>query len=331
MIRNEDLYKITLSIARKDRKGNAFSVGEFNRYLQFASNEYFNQQVQKYEASQKMSESLGVYKVSDASITVTTGTAPLPAALTTCTFTNGTDKVNSTGHTLSNGDEIVFTNVGGALPLEIVENKPYFVVNAATDDFEIAMVSGGTAIDLMSDGTGTTSYATAYTEYFHLIGEPRWGTVAVDVVTEEEYAQRSRNSLVAPSATYPIAKMSYNRTTDKYEMKFYPAASFASETVTISYLRRPEKPVLDYYITTSTLATTYLGEGEAVAASGKTFPLAGYTPSATNYYSQTVEMDWPDFDKVNILYIILSKAGLTIDRADLAQYFDQQRAATNTI
>jgi len=81
------------------------------------------------------------------------------ADIETVTFTNATDKVNQTAHGLANGTSIRFSNSGGALPAEIRDDQFYYVVNTATNDFEISSTLGGAALDFTDDGTGTNSYA----------------------------------------------------------------------------------------------------------------------------------------------------------------------------
>jgi hypothetical protein len=67
--------------------------------------------------------------------------------------TTATDTVSETGHGLSNGDKIVFTDTGAAT--NIVAGRVYFVVSAATDTFKVATSSGGSALTL---GTATVAY-----------------------------------------------------------------------------------------------------------------------------------------------------------------------------
>lgn len=62
--------------------------------------------------------------------------------------------VTWTGHTLSNGDIVVFTSTG-ALPTGITAGTNYFVVNAATDTFQISATSGGAAINTSGSQSGT--------------------------------------------------------------------------------------------------------------------------------------------------------------------------------
>lgn len=68
-----------------------------------------------------------------------------------------TDVFTLTGHTLVDGDEVIFTTLeeaGAALPTGLEEGLPYFVVNAATDTFQVSFFSGGTPIELSGASTG---------------------------------------------------------------------------------------------------------------------------------------------------------------------------------
>lgn len=63
--------------------------------------------------------------------------------------------VTWTGHGLENGQPIVFTVAGGAMPTGLTAGKVYYVVNATTDAFSVAATAGGAPIDTTGAGTGT--------------------------------------------------------------------------------------------------------------------------------------------------------------------------------
>lgn len=69
-----------------------------------------------------------------------------------------TDTVTETSTALSNGDQIVFTDVGASTTL--VPGKVYYVVNKSTNAFKVATTSGGTAITI---GSATVSYRVPWT------------------------------------------------------------------------------------------------------------------------------------------------------------------------
>lgn len=61
--------------------------------------------------------------------------------------------ITSAGHGLANTDRVIFFNVfAESLPTGITEGGAYFVVGATTDTFQIALTSGGAAVDLTAIG-----------------------------------------------------------------------------------------------------------------------------------------------------------------------------------
>lgn len=63
------------------------------------------------------------------------------------------DTVTSSGHGLVNTDRVIaFNVVGETIPTGIVEGAAYFVVGATTDTFQIALTSGGSAVNLTAQG-----------------------------------------------------------------------------------------------------------------------------------------------------------------------------------
>jgi len=79
-----------------------------------------------------------------------------------CTFTNTTDLVNLTSHWMTDWVSVKFTT-SWTLPAELVIGKYYYIVNANTDDFQIANTPWWTPIDFTDDWTPTT-YCTKATQ-----------------------------------------------------------------------------------------------------------------------------------------------------------------------
>ena len=78
------------------------------------------------------------------------------------TFTNATNIVNDTAHGLRTGTGPVYLiNSGGALPAELAENTPFFVIRVDDDDMRLATSFANalqeTAITFSDDGTGTST------------------------------------------------------------------------------------------------------------------------------------------------------------------------------
>lgn len=85
--------------------------------------------------------------------------------------------VTWTGHTLANGDPVRFTTTG-ALPTGIVAGTIYYVVNQATNTFQIAATEGGSAINTSGSQSGTHTatspqYGGSIAEYIESVGYDR--------------------------------------------------------------------------------------------------------------------------------------------------------------
>lgn len=74
-------------------------------------------------------------------------------AATEVTAASATDTITVVGHGLSNGDQVSFTDLGGATGIR--PDRAYFVVAKATDTFKVATTAGGTGITL---GTAAPKY-----------------------------------------------------------------------------------------------------------------------------------------------------------------------------
>ena len=80
----------------------------------------------------------------------------------TVTFTNGTNTCNYTAHGMANGDAIIFTNSGGAVPAELTPSKIYYAGDVSTNAFSIHLtkatgISGASDVAITDNGSGTTT------------------------------------------------------------------------------------------------------------------------------------------------------------------------------
>lgn len=81
---------------------------------------------------------------------------------TTVTAANALNLFTATGHGLNDGDVIMFSNSGGALPAGLDDNTAYYVTSSTANDFQVSLTAGGSAVDITDDGTGTHSFHTQY-------------------------------------------------------------------------------------------------------------------------------------------------------------------------
>lgn len=71
----------------------------------------------------------------------------------TFTVDHTTDTFSSTLHGYQNGDMVIF--LPGDLPLEITAGRIYFIVNKTFSSFQVSLTSGGSAVALTTNGSGT--------------------------------------------------------------------------------------------------------------------------------------------------------------------------------
>jgi hypothetical protein len=87
-----------------------------------------------------------------------TGTGSPLTTARAITFTDAGDIVTLNNHLLQNGDEVSFATV--VTTTGIIADKIYYVVNRATNTFQLAATVGGPVLPLTTNGTGTLRYRT---------------------------------------------------------------------------------------------------------------------------------------------------------------------------
>lgn len=92
------------------------------------------------------------------------GMVPLGGTEKEYTVDVAADKILSTAHGLVNDNKVVF--YGGSVPGGLTEGTEYFVVGATTDDFQVALTSGGAAINLTSQNSYLSVFSKIVTETY---------------------------------------------------------------------------------------------------------------------------------------------------------------------
>lgn len=69
---------------------------------------------------------------------------------------NTGDIIHAQAHGFANDNKVVFQSqdVPGTLPTGISEETEYFVINSATDNFQVSTTMGGAAVTITADGSG---------------------------------------------------------------------------------------------------------------------------------------------------------------------------------
>ena len=123
---------------------------------------------------------------------------PFSNTILTITATNGTTTITVTGGTTTFpvGTIVAFSNSGGALPVPLTANTPYFVVGGSASTITVATTPGGTAITFASAGSGTNtlvpafgtaasaSIANAIALTFPADVTGNWGTMSIFVIVD---------------------------------------------------------------------------------------------------------------------------------------------------
>lgn len=145
----------------------------------------------------------------------------------------------------------------------------------------------------------------------------------IDIVTSDEYSDLITNSLLLPTLEYPIAKIVGDN------IVFYP---LVSTTATFSFLKTPPEPFFDYYIDAND-EIIYLQEGQVYTLQADETYTEKESPFATLIAGQSIgvkptnnannlskELFFHDDDRIDVIYKILQKFGITLREMEAAQY-----------
>ena len=87
------------------------------------------------------------------------------ASTQACTFQDTGDTVTANSHGLINGQSVIFSSIASTTGITV--GTRYFVVGAATNTFQVATTYGGTAINLVTDGSGNVVCGTNFSIMFY--------------------------------------------------------------------------------------------------------------------------------------------------------------------
>jgi len=128
-------------------------------------------------------------------------------------------------------------------------------------------------------------------------GQARTFPRTVELLRENELADRRGNFTKAPSAKYPVTVMRKNMTespNDRFDL--YPDTINA---VDIHYYRMPVEPVFDYTIVSNEIV---------------------YAPGTST------EFEWGKVKHMDLVRIMMSYLGMNLSKEDLIQYAEMQKA-----
>ena len=151
-------------------------------------------------------------------------------------------------------------------------------------------------------------------EYWHATNayhsNATYSLIPIDIVTDVEYKEKSFSDLERPTEVYPILKI----VNDKIIVNPDTITSIEFE-----YLKKPDEPFFDYYIDADD-NIIYLQPGEVYTLKVDEEYRNGTTGAGTDVTSISVELSFPEGERVQVLYMILEKMGVSLNEADALQY-----------
>lgn len=159
--------------------------------------------------------------------------------------------------------------------------------------------------------TGSATVADLDEDYKHLISARHATSDAkVDIVSPNEWNEWIGDAVMKGTTDYPL--MTFNDTS----FKVYPTSI---TSLTISYLRKPTTPIFDYYYD-SQYTVQYLTEGQSAYTLLTGEVGSGGETAGTAVTSTSIDLEWNDFDVVNIISLILEKVAISLSAPEIAQY-----------
>lgn len=154
--------------------------------------------------------------------------------------------------------------------------------------------------------SGITDYWHATNAYSSTVAYTR---VPVNIVSDVEFDEYVFSDLMQPQENWPIAKL----TDDEIIVRPTTISS-----IELLYLKEPNEPFFDYYFDADDLIQ-YLTEGQQYTLQTGEEYRDGTTPPAT-VNSISTELSFPQNERVQVLYMILEKIGVSLNEQDALQY-----------
>jgi hypothetical protein len=133
-------------------------------------------------------------------------------------------------------------------------------------------------------------------------------TTRADILTQKEWSETISSTALAPQTWCPVLNV-FNGV-----LRIFPTSI---TSYTLSYLKVPDTPFFDYYIDAND-NIQYLTVGQAYTLQANEVYRDGTTSGTVN--SISAELSYPEQDRVDVLYKILQKLGVSLNEQDALQY-----------
>ena len=130
----------------------------------------------------------------------------------------------------------------------------------------------------------------------------------IDIVSDVEFVEYAHSDLTAPSLFYPVLTIVDN------EVKVLPTTI---ANASLRYLKIPETPFFDYYVDANDIIQYLLPEEQYTLQAGEEYR-DGTTSGMVTSLSE--ELSYPEGERVQVMYMILSKLGVSLNEQDAAEY-----------
>ena len=187
--------------------------------------------------------------------------------------------------------------------------------------------------NLTTDVSGVAPLPTDYVHYMSLTSLFNGTYRDIDVITEEDMANRRTSLMETPLSIKPACTM-YGTSA-----KFYPSTvgHAPNGLVELSYIKKPSSPYYDYCVQKDTGVVVYMPVGSVLRYLGSAvwrLEEAGGTIIASNVYyylanpnqvSKTVELEWDERFHPVFIRLLLDAMGLNLDQEKLRTYMAQAK------
>lgn len=193
------------------------------------------------------------------------------------------------------------------------EYRKYELSQIITDT--LIMIKASANISIGANGIYELSGLISPYEYWHpsaLYYDDSGTLRKIEIVTDLEYAERVTSTLLLPDSYYPIAKFFRNGANEA--IQFYP---LTSTTAIFDYLSIPIDPFYDYYINANDEIIYMPPSSSHLLTAGEVYR-DGTSSGTVN--SISVELPFPNGDKLDIAYMILQRMGIPVSEQTAVEY-----------
>jgi len=198
-----------------------------------------------------------------------------------------------------------------------IEESGYFIRGRDLTERE-GLLSSKILEELIANETVAIGGALTYDFAYNIGAHDSDNNITVRLIEEQEYHDRVGDSVLAPSAAYPVMMIRDGAIT------VYPD-SIAN--INISYYRYPNTPFLDYYIDDNGVIQ-FLSDGATHTWADDEIDSSGESHSAgdPDWTSLTEELEFDVDLHDDFLNEIMSRVGINLKEGMISQYAEQRKA-----